>query len=134
VLAQGGTGFLADGAGGKAPSSSTVVYSDMDISPFLEPPHPALRSFKFIAQNLLEADGAGYVKTYLISPGLVYGRVTNILVDHGIQRDNCFIWDIFIKASIARGYKGGYVGEGLSAIPGVHVYDCMFDLCFAYSD
>jgi len=64
----------------------------------------------------------GYVKTYIVLPGTIYGIATGSLVDAGLQ--NPFSQQIprLVKLSLMRG-RAGMVGEGKNIWPNVHVHD-----------
>ncbi|KAF8817125.1 NAD(P)-binding protein [Phlegmacium glaucopus] len=86
-----------------------TVYSDLDVD-------------KLIDNLILEADKAGYLKSYIILPGTIFGLATGPLVDLGVQNIQSIQIPFFIKASIAR-KQGGYFGKGLNRWPAVHIDD-----------
>lgn len=55
----------------------------------------------------------GYVRTYIVSPGLVYGLASGPLVDAGIQNKHSIVVPAFIKSSVDRGQSYRY-GKGLN--------------------
>ncbi|KAF9479340.1 NAD(P)-binding protein [Pholiota conissans] len=71
---------------------------------------------------IVEADKAGYVKAYLITPGTVFGYPSGPLVDLNIQNRHSIQLPFIIKPSIAR-KQGAYIGKGLNAWSAVDVND-----------
>ena len=88
----------------------------------LDPPRAEMKPFKFLPEALINADNEGYVKTYMISPPMVYGRVANRLVDAGVQNDRCWAWSLLISPARARS-RAGYIGQGKNIYGCVHIYD-----------
>ncbi|KAF8158469.1 hypothetical protein B0H34DRAFT_846653 [Crassisporium funariophilum] len=94
------------------------MYSDLDVDALNA--LPATVVHRNVDIPVVEADQEGYLKSYLIIPGTVYGEVSGPLIDLGIQNPNSIQFPSIIKASIAR-KQGGYFGKGLNRWPGVEV-------------
>jgi hypothetical protein len=65
---------------------------------------------------------SGYVKTYIILPGTIYGIATGPLVDLALQNPHSQQVPSLIKLGIDRG-QGGVVGLGKNIWPHVHISD-----------
>ena len=64
----------------------------------------------------------GYVKSYIVMPGLIYGIPDNPLVDAGIQHPNSIAIPALIKVALDR-KQPGIVGQGVSRWPNISVDD-----------
>ena len=64
----------------------------------------------------------GYVKSYIVMPGLIYGIPDNPLVDAGIQHPNSIAIPALIKVALDR-KQPGIVGQGVSRWPNISVED-----------
>ncbi|KAF5371846.1 hypothetical protein D9615_009545 [Tricholomella constricta] len=84
LIHTSGTGVLVDDAGGM--HSTPNIYSDLDIEKLesLPPTQP----HRNVDLTLVEADNQGYVKTYVVLPGTIYGLATGPLVDLGLQNSH----------------------------------------------
>jgi hypothetical protein len=67
----------------------------------------------------------GYVRTYIILPGTIYGIATGMLYDFGISNPHSIQIPLAIKSSLDRG-QGGVVGEGKNIWPHVEVHEREF--------
>ena len=62
----------------------------------------------------------GYVKTYIVLPGTIYGLASGPLVDSGLQNSRSSQIPRLIKLSLDRG-RAGMVGQGKNIWPNVHI-------------
>jgi hypothetical protein len=67
-----------------------------------------------------EETAKGYVKTYIVLPGTIYGLASGPLVDLGIQNPRSQQIPRLIQRSLERG-RAGMVGEGKNIWPNVHI-------------
>lgn len=65
---------------------------------------------------------AGYARTYIIAPGLIYGLGSGTLYDIGIAKRESIQIPSLIRASIDR-KRSGMIGPGKSVWPNVHLDD-----------
>jgi len=97
---------------------SSIVYDDKDTKQIDSLPPTQIHRNVDLA--LLEADREGYIKSYIILPGAVYGRVSNKLVDLGIQKTRCILLNLLLKPALERGVSG-MIGKGLNTYVNVEV-------------
>ncbi|KAJ7057356.1 hypothetical protein C8F01DRAFT_1307497 [Mycena amicta] len=116
LIHMSGTGCLGDNA--KGAFASTKVYSDLDI-PEIEA-LPATQHHRNVDLAVVAADKAGYVNTYIVIPGVVYGAARGILAENGIQNMINFAWVALFRLSFARG-AAGIIGEGKNLVAHVEV-------------
>lgn len=64
-------------------------------------------------RSLTQNPITGYVKSYIILPSTIYGRVKNPLVDAGIQNPQSIQIPYLIKAALGR-KQAGMVGKGVA--------------------
>jgi nucleoside-diphosphate-sugar epimerase len=116
LIHTSGTGVLIDHA--KGMFAYDTIYSDNDIEQIesIAPTQP----HRNVDLEIVEADGEGYVKTYIILPSTIYGIATGKLVGIGAQHPYSQQIPTLIKASLARG-QAGVVGEGKNIWPNVHI-------------
>ncbi|KAF8623670.1 hypothetical protein AX17_007368 [Amanita inopinata Kibby_2008] len=100
--------------------STDIVYSDMNI-PQLETLHIA-QPHRIVDVALVEADAQGYVESYIILPGTIYGTASGPLVDLGLQNAHSQQIPKLVEAALDRG-QGGMIGEGRNVWPNVHIDD-----------
>lgn len=65
---------------------------------------------------------AGWMKTYIVMPGMIFGVASSPLVDAGIQYSRSRGLPMSISPSVFRG-QGGAIGKGLAVWDTVHVED-----------
>ncbi|KAJ7051428.1 hypothetical protein C8F01DRAFT_1212685 [Mycena amicta] len=116
LIHMSGTGCLGDNA--KGAFASTKVYNDLDI-PEIEA-LPATQHHRNVDLAVVAADKAGYVNTYIVIPGVVYGAARGILAENGIQNMINFAWVALFRLSFARGAVG-IIGEGKNLVAHVEV-------------
>jgi len=118
LIHTSGTAFIMDNALGM--HSEHTAYSDLDTEKLNAIPETVLH--RNVDIPIIEADKAGFVKTYLIVPGTVFGYPSGPLVDLGIQNKHSLQMPAVIKPSIAR-KQGGYFGKGVNQWPLVDVQE-----------
>ncbi|KAF9565241.1 NAD(P)-binding protein [Agrocybe pediades] len=118
LIHTSGTGILIDNAQGMYVSDS--IYSDLDIKQLES--LPITQPHRVVDVALVDADKQGYVKTYIILPGTIYGIATGSLVDAGLQNAHSQQIPRLVRLSLDRG-RAGMVGEGKNIWPNVHIQD-----------
>ncbi|KAI0701253.1 NAD-P-binding protein [Cerioporus squamosus] len=118
LIHTSGTAVLMDDARGRFTSDKVV--SDLDIAALdALPPSAPHHVVDLLA---ISADTEGYVRSYLVFPGLIFGTATGPFYDAGISKTSSIAipWmaDVFYK----RG-RAGIVGIGASVWPAVHIDD-----------
>jgi hypothetical protein len=71
---------------------------------------------------VLSADADGYVRSFIVIPSTVWGRLTGPLVDDGISNPRSQQIPRLINISAARG-KAAMVGKGVNLWPNVEIYE-----------
>ncbi|TCD63645.1 hypothetical protein EIP91_005162 [Steccherinum ochraceum] len=69
---------------------------------------------------IVEADKAGYLKSYIVLPSTIYGIATHALVKAGASNPYSIQIRALIKAALDRGVPG-VVGKGVSVWPSVEI-------------
>jgi len=111
-----GTGVFIDNAQGMF--ASETIYYDSDADQIERLPPTALH--RNVDLEIVGADKAGYVRSYIILPSTIFGIATGKLVDLGIQHAHSQQLPALIKAALVRG-QAGMVGEGKNIWPHVHI-------------
>ncbi|KAJ7120208.1 hypothetical protein C8R44DRAFT_877656 [Mycena epipterygia] len=113
-----GTGVLADDA--KGMYDYETVYDDTNPEQIetLDPEQP----HRPVDLILIEADKAGYIKSYIILPATIYGRATGPLVTAGLQNPASIQIPVYINAGLDRG-QGGVIGLGKNLWPSVEIHE-----------
>ncbi|TFK28556.1 NAD(P)-binding protein [Coprinopsis marcescibilis] len=111
-----GTGVLTDDAKGLHPTDTIYDDSNPDQIEALAP----TQIHRNVDLELVNADKAGYVKTYIVLPSTIYGIARNKLVNLGIANSHSIQIPSLIKASLSRG-EAGMVGKGLNIWPNVNI-------------
>ncbi|EJD06859.1 NAD-binding protein [Fomitiporia mediterranea MF3/22] len=124
-----GTGVLADNAAGMY--ASEKIYDDSKVED-IESLDPKTQMHREIDIEVVSADRAGYVRTYIILPSTIYGIAKNGFTEAGIQNPHSQQVPMLIRASIDRG-QGGMVGLGKNKWPNVHI-DGVADLYIVLFD
>ncbi|KAL5519747.1 hypothetical protein ACEPAG_1407 [Sanghuangporus baumii] len=114
-----GTGVLMDNAGGNY--ATDRIYDDAKVED-IESLDPKTQVHREVDIEVVSADTAGYARTYIVLPSLVYGIAKNGLTEAGIQNPHSIQVPNLIRASLARG-QGGVVGLGKNKWPNVHIDD-----------
>lgn len=116
LIHTSGTGVLIDDAQGMYPSD--VIYSDMDVAQLKA--IPETQPHRVVDLDIVKADEQGFVKTYIILPGTIYGRASGSLVDAGLQNPISQQIPTLVEASLSRG-QAGVLGKGKNIWPNVHI-------------
>jgi len=118
LIHTSGTGVLMDKAEGNFEGTN---YYDDTIPEHLE----TLADTQFhrpVDLEVVGADSQGYLKSYIILPGVIYGIATGPLYNAGVGHRHSTVSSLLIKKGVSRG-DVGVVGEGLSKWPAVHIDD-----------
>ncbi|KAA1475299.1 NAD(P)-binding protein [Dentipellis sp. KUC8613] len=116
IIHTSGTGVLADDARGDR--SSDIIY--YDTNPDQIETLPDTQNHRSVDMAVVAADKAGYARTYIIVPSVVYGLATGKLADAGIMNRHSLLPPLLLKAGFDRG-QGGVAGEGKNIWPGVEL-------------
>lgn len=99
---------------------SDVIYDGMNPNQIESlPPTQPHRPVDLV---ITEADKEGYVKSYIVIPGIVYGITTGPFVEAGIQNLYSIGIALFIKGALVR-REVGMIGKGLAKWTNVHIDD-----------
>jgi nucleoside-diphosphate-sugar epimerase len=118
LIHTSGTALIADDARGL--TTQHTAYSDLDVEKLNALPESVLHRDTDIP--IIEADKAGFVKAYLITPGAIFGYPSGPLVDLGIQNRHSMPWALLIRPSIER-KQGAYFGKGVNTWSAVSIDD-----------
>ncbi|KAA1475300.1 NAD(P)-binding protein [Dentipellis sp. KUC8613] len=116
LIHTSGTGVLTDDARGD--QATDTIYYDTNTEQIEALPDTQMH--RNIDLEVVAADKAGYARTYIILPGVVYGPVSGKLVDAGIVHRHSMLLPFLIKAGLDRG-QGGIIGAGKNIWPAVEV-------------
>ncbi|WWC66709.1 uncharacterized protein I206_100613 [Kwoniella pini CBS 10737] len=128
LIETSGTGVLIDKAKGEYPND--IIYTDLNPTPKTKD-FPALISMTEIPESnphrnvdleILEADKAGYIKSYIILPSTIWGKGVGEVYDKGLSNSFSDQIPTLIKAGLDRG-RAGMVGEGKNIWPHVKITD-----------
>ncbi|KAK0200261.1 hypothetical protein DFS33DRAFT_1387469 [Desarmillaria ectypa] len=115
IIHLSGAAVIVDDVWGK---SSCTVYDDADWEQMAA--IPISQSHRDVDSELVNADEAGYIRSYIIIPGAIFGTLSGVLSRAEIQRSNLPITNILIPP--ARDYGTGVtVGEGHNRWPVVDI-------------
>ncbi|KAF5314916.1 hypothetical protein D9619_006947 [Psilocybe cf. subviscida] len=109
LIHTSGTAFIVDDARGL--TAEHVSFSDLEVDRLNAIPETALH--RHVDIPLIEADKEGYVKTYIVTPGTLFGYPTGPVKDAGIQNIHSIQLPWVIRPSIQR-KQGAYFGKGLN--------------------
>ncbi|KJA17461.1 hypothetical protein HYPSUDRAFT_1017943 [Hypholoma sublateritium FD-334 SS-4] len=118
LIHTSGTGIIVDDARGL--HGDHREFSDLESEVLNAIPVTALH--RNVDIPIIEADKAGYINAYIITPGTVFGYPSGPLVDLGIQNIPSIQMRYLIKPCIAR-KQGAYFGKGLNLWSAVDVDD-----------
>ncbi|WWC85955.1 uncharacterized protein L201_000825 [Kwoniella dendrophila CBS 6074] len=128
LIETSGTGVLVDKAKGDYPND--VIYTDLNPTPATRD-SPALISMTEVPKEsphrdvdleILEADKAGYIKSYIILPSTIWGKGVGEVFDKGLSNSFSDQIPTLIKAGLDRN-RAGMVGEGKNIWPHVKITD-----------
>ncbi|KAF9035283.1 hypothetical protein BJ165DRAFT_1511132 [Panaeolus papilionaceus] len=104
--------------GHRVPHSKT--YSDLDVEALNSVPDSAIH--RKIDKGIIAGDVEGYIKSYIIVPGYIFGHATGKVVDLGIT--NRFSIDVpFMITPPLKRKRGGFIGTGENVWPAVEVHE-----------
>ncbi|TFY71385.1 hypothetical protein EVG20_g1597 [Dentipellis fragilis] len=135
LIHTSGTGVLTDDAKGDK-VTDTIYY---DSNPEQIESLPDTQIHRNVDLEVVAADKAGYARTYIILPGVVYGLASGKLVDAGIMNRRSMLGPLLVKAGLSRG-QGGVIGEGKNLWPAVEVNETadlflvVFNAALAHSE
>ncbi|EIW57263.1 NAD-P-binding protein [Trametes versicolor FP-101664 SS1] len=118
LIHTSGTGVITDDAQGAY--LSPKIYSDLDIASIEALAPTALH--RPVDLLIVEADTAGYVRTHIILPSIVFGIATGPLFDAGIANPHTVFFPLLIRAALKAG-NVGVLGTGAPIWNCVHVDD-----------
>ncbi|KAJ7242688.1 hypothetical protein C8J57DRAFT_1367366 [Mycena rebaudengoi] len=72
--------------------------------------------------EILKADEEGYIKSYIVVPGLVFGIAAGRFVDLGLQNPHTRLLPFMIRLLLALG-EGATVGDGKNVWPCVEIHE-----------
>ncbi|KAI0648486.1 NAD-P-binding protein [Trametes meyenii] len=113
-----GAAELTDDAGGEY--TSDTIYSDLNISAIEALPPTAFH--RPVTLLVVAADVAGYARTHIIMPSIIYGVGTGPFFDAGIANPHTIIVPMLVRIALERG-SVGTLGTGVSRWGNVHISD-----------
>jgi len=116
LIHTSGTGVISSDDRGEF--ATETVYDDLNVDQIESLPPTAFHRNVDLA--ILEADQQGYLKSYIIAPGLIYGVASGALIATGIQNSLSIQMPALIGAALARG-ETGVIGKGLAVWPAVSI-------------
>ncbi|ODN76045.1 hypothetical protein L202_05991 [Cryptococcus amylolentus CBS 6039] len=128
LIHTSGTGVLADDARGEYPTDK--IYTDLNASPATRL-GPELHSIAKIPETaphrivdleIVKADAAGIIKSYIVLPSTVWGYGTGEVFDKGISHPTSIQLPQLIEIAIKRG-RVGVVGKGANIWNHVNIQD-----------
>ncbi|KAJ3532955.1 hypothetical protein NM688_g7347 [Phlebia brevispora] len=120
VIHTSGTGELILGQDTGGMSASDTIFDDSNVEQMKSLPIDA--PHRNVTVAYVDADVQGYIKTYIVMPGLIYGTVVSPMVAAGVQNSNTRALEYMISPALDR-RQAGVVGAGLSRWGSVHVDD-----------
>ncbi|CAL1702836.1 unnamed protein product [Somion occarium] len=118
LIHTSGTGILHDDARGAY--ASETIYDDM--KPEQIEALPATQLHHNLDLAIEEADKAGYLRSYIVFPGTIYGVASGPFVEAGIQHPFSVQIPGLTLAALDRG-QPGMVGKGLAIWPHISLDD-----------
>lgn len=118
LIHTSGTAFIMDNA--KGMHGDHTIYSDLDADAIAALPETA--PHRHVDIPIIGANLEGYVRSYIVAPGTVFGTVSGPLVDLGIQNEHSIQFPLLFKVAIAR-KRSDYIGLGKNIWPAVEVND-----------
>ncbi|KAF9255206.1 NAD-binding protein [Marasmius fiardii PR-910] len=118
LIHNSGTGVLWNQS--KEDGAEGLIWDDEDVTQF-DTIHPD--AFHRPSElKVLEADREGYVKTYIVCPGIIYDIARNPLVEAGIANAATIIFKSLVPLIIKRS-SGVLPLDGKNRWPNVHISD-----------
>jgi len=117
LIHTSGTGVLVNLEGDETLDPDTI-YDDSNAEQIEA--LPPTRRHRDVDLELVAADKAGYVRTYIILPSMIYGVARGPLVDSGIQNSHSIQIPTMIRVSLFRG-QGSMIGDENIVWPNVEI-------------
>ena len=122
-LQKSGTGLLADDSRGE--HTSPTITSDLDLAALERLPASALHHSVDLLVNAADADG--YATTYIVLPGIIYGRPTGPLFDGPAPISRGTMMQIpWLAGPFVKRGRPAVVGKGAGRWPNVHIDDSKY--------
>ncbi|KAF9002122.1 NAD(P)-binding protein [Cyathus striatus] len=99
---------------------NAIIYDDADSKQMTSIPRTQIH--RQVDLEIVAADEAGYVKTFIVMPGTIFGVAKTKLTELGVQNRFSYPVATIIRISLARG-KPAVVGEGKNVWPFVSIED-----------
>lgn len=110
--------MLLDDARGS--HASAPVYSDLDLALLDALPPTAFN--RAVDHAVTAADAAGYARTYIVSPSLIYGAASGPLVKAGLANAHNVAAGLIVRSALRHG-EVSVLGAGKSVWADVHIDD-----------
>ncbi|KAJ7664516.1 hypothetical protein DFH06DRAFT_1392243 [Mycena polygramma] len=117
LIHMSGTGTVADEAKG---TLSEKIYNDMNIAEIEA--LPATQPHRNVDLAIVDADTQGYIYSYVVIPGIVFGPPRGILAEARVQNPKNLGFTLILSASFGR-RSAGFIGAGTNRIAVVDVTD-----------
>ncbi|KAF8656785.1 hypothetical protein AX16_002337 [Volvariella volvacea WC 439] len=111
-----GTGTLSDNA--KGAYASEIIYEDDNVEQIESLPPTQIH--RNVDLELVQADKAGYVRTYIVLPSTIWGVAKGKLVELGIQNPHSIQIPVLVRAALLR-ERVGMIGEGKNIWQNVNI-------------
>ncbi|EIW52407.1 NAD-P-binding protein [Trametes versicolor FP-101664 SS1] len=118
MIHNSGTGELMDDAQGAFKSDR--VYSDLNIADIEALPPTAIH--RPVDVLVVAADAAGYARTHIIMPSVIYGVATGPLFDAGIANAHTLVFPLYVRAALHHKHLA-MLNEGATCWANVHISD-----------
>ncbi|KAI0649446.1 NAD-P-binding protein [Trametes meyenii] len=118
LIHTSGLAEIVDDARGEYVSDK--VYSDLDIASIEALPPTALH--RPVDLLIVAADVAGYVRTHIVLPSVIFGPATGPLFDAGIANPHTISIPLLVRIALTRGSLG-IIGKGACVWGAVHIED-----------
>ncbi|KAI0073995.1 NAD(P)-binding protein [Panus rudis PR-1116 ss-1] len=118
LIHTSGTGTFTDNA--KGLYASDTIWDDANPAQIETLPDNAVH--RHVDLPITRADEEGYVRSYIILPGIIFGIAKTPFVEAGLQNPVTIAIPVLTKAAQGRG-RAGVVGKGLAIWPYVHIDD-----------
>lgn len=99
---------------------SEKVYSDLNIADIEALPPTAIH--RPVDVLVVAADAAGYARTHIIMPSVIYGVATGPLFDAGIANAHTLVFPLYVRAALHHKHLA-MLNEGATCWANVHISD-----------
>ncbi|OJT06577.1 hypothetical protein TRAPUB_2572 [Trametes pubescens] len=117
IHTSGGGALLDDARGAHA---SAPIYSDLDLASLDALPPTAFN--RAVDHAVVAADAAGYARTHIVSPSLIYGAASGALVRAGLANAHNVAIGQIVRSALRHG-EVAVLGKGASVWADVHIDD-----------